>query len=281
MIRTLSSRIVYRNPWVSHPRGRHRAAGRLARRLRGRRQERRGARRAVGRRAAARSSGSSSTRSAASPGSSRRARSTTARPRRRRRRGPSSRRRPGCARAGSSGSGSCATRPGSAAQGFHVWLATDLEQGEPRARGRPRSGSRCAPSPPLRSSGWCSTARSPTRRRSAAWALLRHAGAAREPARDLAARRPLRAAGRRARPTTSPSGRSSARACASRSSGCACSSGRARASTSPSPTLLRRGRRREVKEIERTTNHDVKAVEYFLREQVPAEVRELVHFALT
>ncbi|MDQ3741093.1 MAG: adenylosuccinate lyase [Actinomycetota bacterium] len=36
-----------------------------------------------------------------------------------------------------------------------------------------------------------------------------------------------------------------------------------------------------VKEIERTTNHDVKAVEYALREQVPAEVRELVHFALT
>ena len=36
-----------------------------------------------------------------------------------------------------------------------------------------------------------------------------------------------------------------------------------------------------VKEIERTTNHDVKAVEYALREQVPAELRELVHFALT
>ncbi|HEX8122704.1 MAG TPA: adenylosuccinate lyase [Solirubrobacteraceae bacterium] len=36
-----------------------------------------------------------------------------------------------------------------------------------------------------------------------------------------------------------------------------------------------------VKEIERTTNHDVKAVEYALREQVPPELRELVHFALT
>jgi len=37
----------------------------------------------------------------------------------------------------------------------------------------------------------------------------------------------------------------------------------------------------EVKAIERRTNHDVKAVEYFLRERVPAEVRELVHFGLT
>ena len=37
----------------------------------------------------------------------------------------------------------------------------------------------------------------------------------------------------------------------------------------------------EVKAIERRTNHDVKAVEYFLRERVPAEVRELVHYGLT
>ena len=38
---------------------------------------------------------------------------------------------------------------------------------------------------------------------------------------------------------------------------------------------------REIKKIERRTNHDVKAVEYFLRERVPANVRELVHFGLT
>jgi adenylosuccinate lyase len=37
----------------------------------------------------------------------------------------------------------------------------------------------------------------------------------------------------------------------------------------------------QVKAIERRTNHDVKAVEYFLRERVPADVRELVHFGLT
>jgi adenylosuccinate lyase len=37
----------------------------------------------------------------------------------------------------------------------------------------------------------------------------------------------------------------------------------------------------EIKAIERRTNHDVKAVEYFLRDRVPAEVRELVHFGLT
>jgi adenylosuccinate lyase len=36
-----------------------------------------------------------------------------------------------------------------------------------------------------------------------------------------------------------------------------------------------------VKAIERRTNHDVKAVEYFLRDRVPAEVRELLHFGLT
>jgi adenylosuccinate lyase len=38
---------------------------------------------------------------------------------------------------------------------------------------------------------------------------------------------------------------------------------------------------REVKRIEKRTNHDVKAVEYFLRERVPPKVRELVHFGLT
>jgi adenylosuccinate lyase len=36
-----------------------------------------------------------------------------------------------------------------------------------------------------------------------------------------------------------------------------------------------------VKTIERRTNHDVKAVEYFLRDRVPEDVRELVHFGLT
>ena len=36
-----------------------------------------------------------------------------------------------------------------------------------------------------------------------------------------------------------------------------------------------------VKDIEKRTNHDVKAVEYFLREHVPPEARELVHFGLT
>ena len=41
-----------------------------------------------------------------------------------------------------------------------------------------------------------------------------------------------------------------------------------------------------VKEIERTTNHDVKAVEYFLKEQISATqelvaVQEFIHFACT
>ena len=36
-----------------------------------------------------------------------------------------------------------------------------------------------------------------------------------------------------------------------------------------------------IKAIERRTNHDVKAVEYFLRDRVPADVRELLHFGLT
>jgi len=37
----------------------------------------------------------------------------------------------------------------------------------------------------------------------------------------------------------------------------------------------------EVKQIERRTNHDVKAVEYFLRERVDPSVRELLHYGLT
>ena len=37
----------------------------------------------------------------------------------------------------------------------------------------------------------------------------------------------------------------------------------------------------EVKAIERRTNHDVKAVEYFLRDRVPDDVRELLHYGLT
>jgi adenylosuccinate lyase len=36
-----------------------------------------------------------------------------------------------------------------------------------------------------------------------------------------------------------------------------------------------------IKDIERRTNHDVKAVEYFLRDRVPAEHREQLHFGLT
>jgi len=36
-----------------------------------------------------------------------------------------------------------------------------------------------------------------------------------------------------------------------------------------------------VKDIEARTNHDVKAVEYFLRDRVPDDVRELIHFGLT
>ena len=41
-----------------------------------------------------------------------------------------------------------------------------------------------------------------------------------------------------------------------------------------------------IKEIERTTNHDVKAVEYFIKEQITdkpelSEVLEFVHFACT
>jgi adenylosuccinate lyase len=36
-----------------------------------------------------------------------------------------------------------------------------------------------------------------------------------------------------------------------------------------------------IKDIEARTNHDVKAVEYFLRERVEPDVRELLHFGLT
>ncbi|MFK8015335.1 MAG: adenylosuccinate lyase [Gammaproteobacteria bacterium] len=36
-----------------------------------------------------------------------------------------------------------------------------------------------------------------------------------------------------------------------------------------------------VKDIEKTINHDVKAVEYFLREKMPAEAARFVHFACT
>ena len=42
-----------------------------------------------------------------------------------------------------------------------------------------------------------------------------------------------------------------------------------------------------VKEIEKVTNHDVKAVEYFIKEQLatisafPAEAKEFIHFGLT
>jgi adenylosuccinate lyase len=36
-----------------------------------------------------------------------------------------------------------------------------------------------------------------------------------------------------------------------------------------------------VKAIEQRTNHDVKAVEYFLRDRVPDDVRELLHYGLT
>ena len=42
-----------------------------------------------------------------------------------------------------------------------------------------------------------------------------------------------------------------------------------------------------VKDIEKVTNHDVKAVEYFIKEQIsalssfPAEAKEFIHFGLT
>jgi adenylosuccinate lyase len=37
----------------------------------------------------------------------------------------------------------------------------------------------------------------------------------------------------------------------------------------------------KVKEIEKRTNHDVKAVEYYLKEKVPKDLREFVHYGLT
>ena len=49
---------------------------------------------------------------------------------------------------------------------------------------------------------------------------------------------------------------------------------------------LRAGRRARIKQIERTTNHDVKAVEYFIKERLQgepslAQALEFVHFACT
>ena len=38
---------------------------------------------------------------------------------------------------------------------------------------------------------------------------------------------------------------------------------------------------KKVKEIEKKTNHDVKAVEYYLKEKVPLDVKEFVHYGLT
>ncbi len=37
----------------------------------------------------------------------------------------------------------------------------------------------------------------------------------------------------------------------------------------------------KIKEIEKTTNHDIKAVEYYIKEKVPKEVKEFVHYGLT
>src|SRR3989338_2668289 len=36
----------------------------------------------------------------------------------------------------------------------------------------------------------------------------------------------------------------------------------------------------KVKEIEKKTNHDIKAVEYYIKERVPEKVREFVHYGL-
>lgn len=38
---------------------------------------------------------------------------------------------------------------------------------------------------------------------------------------------------------------------------------------------------RKIQEYERTTRHDVKAIEYFLREKIPPEVHSWIHFGLT
>ena len=37
----------------------------------------------------------------------------------------------------------------------------------------------------------------------------------------------------------------------------------------------------KIQEHEKTTRHDVKAIEYFLREKIPAELHQWVHFGLT
>lgn len=37
----------------------------------------------------------------------------------------------------------------------------------------------------------------------------------------------------------------------------------------------------KIKKIEETTNHDVKAVEYYIKEKVPKEIKEFVHYGLT
>jgi adenylosuccinate lyase len=38
---------------------------------------------------------------------------------------------------------------------------------------------------------------------------------------------------------------------------------------------------KKVKEIEKTTNHDVKAVEYYIKEKVSKEIKEFIHYGLT
>src|SRR5512138_1057606 len=37
----------------------------------------------------------------------------------------------------------------------------------------------------------------------------------------------------------------------------------------------------KIQEYEKVTRHDVKAIEYFLREKVPAELHQWIHFGLT
>ena len=38
---------------------------------------------------------------------------------------------------------------------------------------------------------------------------------------------------------------------------------------------------KKIKDIEKTTNHDVKSVEYYIKEKVPDDVKEFVHYGLT
>src|SRR5215207_8899768 len=38
---------------------------------------------------------------------------------------------------------------------------------------------------------------------------------------------------------------------------------------------------RKIQEYEKTTRHDVKAIEYYLREKVPTEFHQWIHFGLT